>query len=207
MQRITTLLFCLVTLAASAQQFDGAKWKAPYSLSIPDGWGVERFPIPIEFAPTIPYKGVEDIRFAPGWANSKSEDYWSYAFLWFLTSVPETNEAVIENNLDAYYSGLVGRNIVRRKIPTDKLTPVKTTIKEVQREPGDDKTFRGTICMLDYMEQKPMTLNCVVHLKSCAGKSNGYIFHEISPKPADHLIWASLDLIWKSFSCPQQPEK
>ena len=36
--------------------------KAPYNLGFPKDWGVERFLIPIAFAPQIPYKGVEDIR-------------------------------------------------------------------------------------------------------------------------------------------------
>ena len=32
----------------------------------------------------IKYSGVEDIRFAPGWGNAKSNEYWTYAFLWYL---------------------------------------------------------------------------------------------------------------------------
>jgi len=42
--------------------FDGHAWKAPYSLSM-DGWEIERFLIPIQFAPGIKFSGVEDVRF------------------------------------------------------------------------------------------------------------------------------------------------
>ncbi len=188
-------------------EFDGSKWKAPYTLSFPEGWGVERFPIPIEFAPKIPYKGVEDIRFAPGWGDAKSEEYWTYAFLWYLDEAPAINAKIIESNLNEYYTGLIGRNIERRKIPAQKLLPVKTSMKEVNTAPGDLKTFYGTIAMLDYMEQKPQILNCIVHLKSCAGQSKGFVFNQISPKAMTDKVWVSLDLLWKSFDCNPSSEK
>ena len=207
MKRITIILFCFIAYNVSAQEFDGTKWKAPYTLSFPEGWGVERFLIPIEFAPSISYKGIEDIRFTPGWANAKSEEYWSYAFLWYLDEMPVTSEATIQTHLNAYYTGLIGRNIEKRKIPKEKLFPVNTSVKEVTRESSDFKTFRGSIQMLDYMEQKPITLNCVVHVRTCTGRRNGLIFFEISPKTSNDKIWTSLDLVWKSFDCNASAEK
>jgi hypothetical protein len=202
MKQISILMLCLVAFSASAQnEFDGANWKAPYTLNFPEGWGVERFLIPIEFAPQIHYKGVEDLRFAPGWPNEKSDEYWTYAFLWYLDEVPVTNEAGIQANLNAYYTGLIGRNIEKRKIPSEKIFPVKTSMKEVSAAQGDLKTFHGTIAMLDYMAQKPITLNCVVHLKSCPGQPKGFMFYEISPKPMTDKVWTSLGLLWKTFDC------
>src|SRR4051812_6700953 len=82
----------LIATCTSAQtkpgEFDPGKYVPPYALTAPEGWGVERFAIPIEFAPSIPYKGVEDIRFAPGWSDAKSNEYWTYAFLWYLDGKP-----------------------------------------------------------------------------------------------------------------------
>ena len=205
---IITLLF-LTHLSTFGQttkvEFDGKKWDAPYTLDMPKGWGVERFLIPIEFAPQIPYKGVEDIRFTPGWGNVKSEEYWTYVFLWYLDDDPETTAKIVEKNLKAYYAGLVESNIVPRKIPASKLVPVKTAIKQVKSGNGDLKTFRGTIYMLDYMEQKPMTLNCIVHLKSCQGQNKTYIFYEISPRPYSDNIWQILNQLWTGFSCGKDP--
>ena len=135
MKNLIIVLFYLTSLSTFGQtskvEFDGNKWNAPYTLNFPNGWDVERFLIPIEFAPQIPYKGVEDIRFTPGWGNVKSDEYWTYAFLWYLDETPKTNAKIIENNLKAYYTGLVGRNIVPRKIQADKLVPVITEIKKV----------------------------------------------------------------------------
>jgi len=198
-------LFCLISLCTFGQvskvEFDGHKWDAPYTLGFPKGWDVERFLIPIEFAPQILYKGVEDIRFTPGWGNSKTDEYWSYAFLWFLDGKPGITEKTIEHDLKAYYTGLVGRNIVPRKIPNDKLIPVKAAFKQVKTYTGDLKTFNGTIHMLDYMAQIPIVLNCIVHIKSCPGKNNTFIFNEISPKPYTANVWQSLNQLWAGFSC------
>jgi len=205
MKNYFLLLFCLISLTTFGQSqkpaFDGKNWEAPYSLDFPKGWDVERFLIPIEFAPSIPYKGVEDIRFAPGWGNVKSGEYWTYAFLWYLDDKPEITAKIVADNLKAYYTGLIGRNIVPRKIPADKIFPVKTETRSTKTGPLDTKTFSGTIYMLDYMEQKPITLNCIVHIRSCPGKNKSFVFTEISPKPYTDTVWTSLHQLWTNFGC------
>ncbi|QNR85923.1 hypothetical protein H9N25_05620 [Pedobacter riviphilus] len=58
---LVLLLGCLCskTYAQAKPAFDGPSWKPPYQLEL-DNWGIERFPIPIDFAPSIKYTGVED---------------------------------------------------------------------------------------------------------------------------------------------------
>ena len=75
---------CIKWMKKKLNIFDANFYEPIYKLPFPDGWNVERFSIPIDFAPGIAYKGVEDIRFAPGWGDKKSEEYWSYCFLWWL---------------------------------------------------------------------------------------------------------------------------
>lgn len=211
MKKLFVLTLFLISQCTYAQdqtkEFDAEKWDPPYTLITPDGWGVERFLIPIEFAPSIPYKGVEDLRFAPGWSDSKSSGYWTYAFLWYLDGPPEASSKIIEENLAAYYTGLIDRNIERRKIPAEKIVPVKTSIKKINTHPGDSETYSGTIKMLDYMEQQPITLNCIVHLKSCAGQNKTFMFYEISPKAFTDNVWISLDQLWTLFDCSKRDAK
>ncbi len=207
MKTIVFLLCCLLSAGIFAQDttaaFDGHKWQAPYTLAFPQGWGVERFPIPIEFAPQIKYKGVEDIRFTPGWGKAGTDDYWSYAFLWYLDGKQSISAKTMEDNLKAYYAGLVGRNIVSRKIADEKLVTIKTAFTPVQRDKGDLSTFHGTVFMLDYMEQKPITLNCIVHVRTCPGQNKTFVFNEISPQPYGHAVWKSLNDLWLGFSCSE----
>ncbi|MEI9921341.1 MAG: hypothetical protein WDO14_21530 [Bacteroidota bacterium] len=197
------LFIALLTFSTAYAQtsFDPEKYNPSYSLPTPEKWGIERFPIPIDFALAIPYKGIEDIRFTPGWGDSKSNDYWSYAFLWFLDGSPEITPQATEKNLTAYYTGLIGRNIDKRKIPQEKITPVKVVIKKSNTASGDLQTYAGMIDMLDYMEQKPMTLNVVVHIKKCPGKNNTFVFYQISPQPLTNEVWNGLQALWTNFDC------
>jgi hypothetical protein len=206
MKTIFILAVCLISFDMYGQEetkadFDGHKWVAPYHFPKPADWGIERFPIPISFAPRIPYKGVEDIRFTPGWAKVASEEYWTYAFLWYLDGSPTTDVKIIAANLKAYYTGLIEVNREGFKVPVEKVIPVQTSFKETETARGDQKTFTGTIVMLDYMQQKPMTLNCIVHLKSCPDQNKTILFYEISPKPFTHGNWVMLNQLWMEFKC------
>jgi hypothetical protein len=198
---LSTLL--LTSFVSNGQEvpFDHDKFVPSYKLIVPEGWTTEQFGIPIQFAPSIPYAGVEDVRFAPGWGNSTSEDYWSYSYLWFLKGKQDFKLKTIAEHLAAYYTGLIESNIERRKIPKEKVFPVKTTFEKVKTQPGDKSTFKGTVYMLDYMAQQPMTLNCLVHVKVCPGKENTFVFFEVSPRKEDHPIWNTLNGIWTEFQC------
>jgi hypothetical protein len=203
MKSIAIILFSLISVAIFGQEqnsgFDGQTWEAPYNLPVPAGWVIERFPIPISFAPEIPYKGVEDIRFSPGWAKKNSDEYWSYAFLWYLEGSIKLDCEILERNLKAYYTGLITVN--GSKIPAGKVIPVEASFKEIQKEAGDIKTFAGTIRMLDYMKQEPIVLQCKTHLKSCPGGDKTMVFYELSPMSFTHSIWQSLDKLWQDFTC------
>lgn len=207
MKNSIILLLSLLSLAVFGQtpapELAGNASEAPYTLKVPKDWGVERFPIPIAFAPQIPYKGVEDIRFTPGWGNAKSNDYWTYAFLWYLDGLQKTNAKIVALNLKAYYTGLIASNTVSPKMAqVDQAVTVQTKIKKVKTDKGDAKTFRGTIDMLDYMAKKPITLQCTVHLRFDKRRHKTLLFYEISPKPYDDDVWQSLRQLWTDFGCP-----
>jgi hypothetical protein len=206
MKTIFILAICLISFNIYGQDeakadFDGHKWVAPYHFSKPKDWGIERFLIPISFAPQILYKGVEDIRFTPNWAKVASDEYWTYAFLWYLDGSPTTDAEIVAANLKAYYTGLIEVNREGFKVPVDKVIPVQTSFREIETIKGDQKTFTGTIEMLDYMQQKPITLNCTVHIKACPEQGKTILFYEISPKPFGHGNWVILNQLWQEFKC------
>ena len=174
---------------------------AEYSLPLPDKWTKEVFPIPINFAPEINYKGHEEIRFAPGWGDSTKNDYWSYAFLWCLDDDPKISDSVVENNLRYYYNGLVRSNGQQFHIPSSKMNITETSFEKTASENGDLQTFKGTIKMIDYMRGQPQLLNSMVHLKFCSTVNKYIIFHEISPRPFTDSIWEGLNKLWTGFEC------
>ena len=208
MKNLAILMLYLTSLSIYGQEaetgFDGHKWEAPYFLPIPKDWTIERFLIPISFAPQIPYKGVEDIRFSPGWAKVKSDEYWTYAFLWYLDTPPKMDEKIIAENLKAYYTGLLKSNTDSTKASTEKLIPVTTSFKKATTDKGDLETYTGKIEMIDYMQRKPITLNCIVHLKTCAEERKTILFYELSPKPFTHNNWLNLNQLWFDFKCKKK---
>lgn len=195
--------YSLLTVSTNAQNpnesFDGKNWQAPYSLSSPKGWDVERFTLPPNFAPNIQYKGVEDIRFTPEWAKAKSEEYWSYAFLWYLDGLLQMNEKIIAANLKAYYSGLIKSNLDPKKIPTGGIMETKVLAKKTATISGDLETYIGKIEMLDYMAKKTIILNCLIHLRQYPNKNKTIIFYTLSPKPLSHSVWINLHKLWADF--------
>ena len=207
MKKAVLILLCLWSLHSFGQNqtvFNHETWKAPYSLPV-EGWGIERFPMPIDFAPTIPYKGVEDLRFAKGWGESGQQDYWTYSFLWYIEGIQEINAEIIDKNLNAYYDGLIGRNIEKRDIPADMVTKTKTQVKKLAKPQGNDEaTYSGTVSMLDYMAKKPMVLNCMIHVIKCPGTNNTFVFHQLSPQPFNNPVWTKLNELRKSFDCNKQ---
>jgi hypothetical protein len=207
MRNFIFYVVCLCSLNTYAQEvkteFDGHKWEAPYHLMIPKNWTIERFLIPISFAPEIAYKGVEDIRFTPGWGNAKSADYWSYAFLWYLDGTPEINAPVIAANLKAYYTGLMKVNTDPSKFTSlpAPLKTVSTAFKATSKSKGDLSTYKGTVAMLDYMQLKPILLNCIAHVRYCSAEKKTMVFYQLSPQPFKHDVWIGLNGLWSNFRC------
>jgi hypothetical protein len=71
-----TWLFIVLTyavLAAEAQP-------KPLLLTAPETWRFEEFSLPPEFAPAVKYKGIEELRFAPGWGGKSAPDYFTLIF-------------------------------------------------------------------------------------------------------------------------------
>lgn len=201
------LLLCLIPLGIYGQEkpeFDGHNWKAPYHLDAPKGWGIERFLVPPSFAATIQYKGVEDIRFTPGWSKIESSEYWSYAFLWFLDGTQTFDSTTLEKNLTDYYTGLFDINTDKSKLDTTKMIPVKVSINSKETVNGDLKTFDGMVSMNDYMTKRPISLNVIVHIRACEEQNKTFAFFELSPKPYSDNVWTSLNQLWVNFKCSEK---
>jgi hypothetical protein len=179
--------------------FDGNKWQAPYSLAIPTQWGTERIPFPLEFAPTIPYKGILDLRFSPGWNNAKSDEYWSYAFLWYLDGKPKTTSKILKENLTNYFRGLTASEEVKGKDTITVFNKVTVNIEQIKTFKGDNKTFSGNIDMINFLDKKPILLNCIIHLKTSPEENKTYLFYELSPKQFEHKTWELLHKLWIDF--------
>lgn len=192
LKKLFPLLFITVCVARAQDQ--------SFYLPVPDGWRVESIPFPIEFAPRIPYAGAEHLRFSPGWGDTKSEELWSYCFLWWIQPDSKVSNASLERDLKAYYSGLVGRNIISRKIDSALVVPTITEFNEVENT-KDKKAYAGTVKMLDYMSLRPVTLQVEVQLIPCLKEGKLAVFLAVSPQPKTHAIWQKFRVVQEGFRC------
>jgi hypothetical protein len=81
----------------------------------PDDWRKESFPFPLQFAPGIPYQGMEYLRFHPGWDQFADETGFSYVVLWDVKAVP-VEPPDIEDHLETYFNGLMSNVARGRKL-------------------------------------------------------------------------------------------
>jgi hypothetical protein len=79
----------------------------PETWPVPAGWREETIPFPLGFAPTLAYRGVEELRFPPGFFEPGSAEYWSYAFIWRLDDDPAIDAATLGAELTTYFRGLI----------------------------------------------------------------------------------------------------
>jgi Two component regulator propeller len=172
----------------SPQDKTAAEQADPPILESPDGWSAEELRFPLSFAPSIEFQGREDIRFAPGWSNPNSSEFWTYKFAWQIDEDPKLTELRIAELMETYFDGLSravaqggGQDI------SDLQKPVAVFIQ-------DGETFKGRLRIYDSFSTKSwISLNA--RLKSFERGGKHIVVFELSPKPFDHAVWESLEKI------------
>jgi len=167
-------------------------------LSAPDNWQSEIIPFPLGFAPGIGFVGFEDLRFAPGWNNPGSQEFWAYTFAWYV----EKDSAMTENKLDAYftmyYDGLMGidGNNQRDTAQTNQLN--KTLCLFVKTDEG----FTGKMRVYDrFFTKDYITLNIKVKESFCPETNKQIILFNISPKDFGNEVWGIFDDVKLNVNC------
>lgn len=73
----------------------------------PKDWRFEKIPLPLGFAKDILWEGLEEVRFAPGMFNDKSDSYFTY---YFGIRIENREDAITKKELkevlEKYYKGL-----------------------------------------------------------------------------------------------------
>ena len=127
--------------------------------SAPEGWRAEVIPFPLGFAPDIPLKGVEELRFAPGMFKPESEEFYGYSFIWWLDGKVAIDTSMLEINLKRYYVGLY--NAVSKK-ETKDTSSFKFSVNAT-REPAwpahAEKNYRAEVHWID-----PCSSETAVHM-------------------------------------------
>ena len=189
---VASLLLSFLAFTSHAQSFH---------LPVPEGWTIGELPIPPEFALQIPYTGEEHVRTAPRWREPTSETIWTYCYLWWIDADAKISKESLERDMFAYYAGLVNRNIISRKIEASLIVPTIAAFEEIAVEKQDQRTYAGTVKMLDYLSLLPMTLNISVHVLPCAAENKLGVLFTVSPQPKTHSVWQDFKIVHEGFRC------
>lgn len=169
---------------------------APFDWPIHDGWKGETIPFPLGFAPDLPYRGVEELRFAPGFFDADSSHVWSYVFVWVIEP-PLPDATAIERDLAVYFEGLA------RAVSEGKhdLSGVAFTAAI----DGDEATgFTGTAAAFDaFKTGRPLTLHLRAAAAPCPTSGQRALVVRLSPRPPaeDDAVWKDLDAVAAEFRC------
>jgi len=177
----------------------------PFSYAVPGNWGTDpRWNFPLDWSPTIPYHGVEDLYFSPNFPDINSPEYHSYLFFWWIEGTKEFTAEQIQSDMLVYFRGLAeqrGKNY--------GFTP---DLSRVSASYGPDpqgvkafggvapRTFSGTVTIYD-THGKTITLNSEVVASVCPGTGHTAYFFGMSMEPRGKPIWQQLDAVRDSFHC------
>lgn len=176
-----TSIAALVLVALSALQAD-----APL-LAVPKDWRHERITLPPEFAPTIAWKGVEDLSFAPGMFDTAAPGYFSYGMALSIEGHPAMDAGALTSFLETYYRGLYHAVAEGKSFTNDE---AKITARVEPIEGG----FRGQVSTFDaFTDGRPLALALELDVRELPKTTE--ILGLVSPKPADAPIWKELQVL------------
>jgi hypothetical protein len=172
-----------------------------FSWPVPAGWRKETIPFPLEFAPDLPHKGVEELRFGPGFSHPQESDYWSYDFVWRLDDDSVVDARTLADELTRYFRGL-SMAVGGKKYGFDK-GRFKAAVAKVPPPEGSTATaFRGRVESYDaFVTGKPIVLNVEARRETCPDGRRRFVSFAISPQAPDGPVWKSLREETAAFRC------
>lgn len=100
-------LVFVVTLAMACTPAPVERPATTTTWPVPAGWRGEIIPFPLDFAPAVVHRGVEELRFSPDFFHPGTPGYWTYAFAWRLDDDATLDGPALAAELTAYFRGLV----------------------------------------------------------------------------------------------------
>lgn len=136
---IVGLVACGSTSAAPPPANQGSAAPAgDETWEVPPAWRSETIPFPLDFAPALAHKGVEELRFPPGFLKPGAHDYWAYAFVWRLTDGAKLDGMAMGAELTTYFRGLIASVDEKHQVTTpDQITATAIDVEHVTEGPGD----------------------------------------------------------------------
>jgi hypothetical protein len=188
-----------------------AKDATPEALVFKTEWKGERITLPPAFAPEMGLKGIEEIRFAPGMFDVKSDSFFTYAFVFSVSADQKLPEDVIRKEILAYYRGLAKAVLKGKGVDVDaakfafelkKAEAVKDASESVAT-PETVAQYSGTLDWVEpFATAKAQTLHFEIHAWNDPRTARNYLFVCTSPKSPGETdpVWQKLRGIRRGFT-------
>jgi len=164
----------------------------------PPGWRFERIDFPLSFAPDLKFTGFEELRFAPGMFDAKSDTYFTYIFAMQINNDVTLNAKTLKDLFETYYRGLCKKVAKGKEFDIDE-SKIVAAVREDHYESPHSRRFMVTLESYDpFVTGKPLTLNLAV-LVTDKGKKEHRLFASVSPKPLDDPVWKVLLRMERDF--------
>ena len=197
MKNFLAPLVLLVSLSsADAQEAN------PQLLHKPADWAFERFALPPEFAPSIPYKGAEELRFSPGMFNKDSTTYFTYAFVAQLDYTTAISQNDARNYLLKYFKGLCAVTARDRKLTIDT-TAITVNVEKKKSIAAGETIYNASLNIFGvFVDGAPVKLNMEVKVLISMAAKKTYLVVIASPHEKTDAVWEKLYEIQTEFTMP-----
>ncbi|MFQ5462165.1 MAG: hypothetical protein ACE5E5_06005 [Phycisphaerae bacterium] len=164
----------------------------------PPDWRFERIDFPLSFAPDLKYSGFEELRFAPGMFNAKSDTYFTYLFAVKITNRVSIDAAMLKSFLETYYRGLCKTVAEGTEFAID-VAKITAVVEEDHFEAPNARHFHATLNSYDpFVTGRPLKLHLEMILFE-TGPTDHRICAAVSPKPTDSPVWKLLRSLLGQF--------
>jgi hypothetical protein len=175
-----------------------ARSATAFDWPVPEGWKHVTIPFPLDFAPGLPFVGVEELRFAPGFFQPDANTFWSYAFAWSLEDPPSFDAPAISAVLREYFAGLA-RAVGKDKYPMD---PERFRVELAPRTEKGRMILVGQVFSYDpFATGEPIVLNIEARVRDCPRAGRRAITFLLSPKPLGDPVWVELRACESGLQC------
>ncbi|HEY6308734.1 MAG TPA: PDZ domain-containing protein [Candidatus Angelobacter sp.] len=177
----------------------------PFVYSVPGNWGMDpRWSFPLPWSPALPYHGVEDLAYAPNFADTNSPEYHSYLFFWWIEGTREFTAGQLQGDMLTYFRGLAEERGKNNGFAPDlsKVSAEYSADPQGRESLGGSpaRIFSGTVTIYD-THGKTIKLNSEVVASACPGTGHTAVFFGMSLEPRTAPIWKKLDASRDTFRC------
>lgn len=157
----------------------------------PAGWRAETIPFPLGFAPTLPYRGVEELRFGPRFFDPSSPTYFTYAFAFVVEGAPDFSPEVLAADLRTYFTGLASAVTG---------APSEPALHRAAIVRGDDGELHGAVQTIDaFGDRRRLDLHLEAESRVCGQRR--VLLASLSPHPPASPVWQELRAVRRAFRC------